>query len=105
MSLLPSSLKIIISAPQLPENKYPFSPDPQCPWGPYICPYVSMHAHVHTCKQTDKHFFLFYIYLVRSRPYIERTRQYLVYTRRKQLKTKNKTEIICPYSGFVYNIL
>ena len=34
MSLLPSSHKIITSAPQLPENKQPFSPDPQSPWGP-----------------------------------------------------------------------
>ena len=34
MSLLPRSLKIMTSAPQLPENKYPFSPDPQNPWGP-----------------------------------------------------------------------
>ena len=33
MGLLPSSPKIITSAPQLPENKYPFSPDPQNPWG------------------------------------------------------------------------
>ena len=71
MGLLPSSLKIITSAPQLSENKYPFSPDPQNPWGPFICPYVSMHAYVHTCKQTGRHFFLFYIYLVRSRSYIE----------------------------------
>ena len=34
MSLLPRSLKIITSAPQIPENKLPFSPDPQNPWGP-----------------------------------------------------------------------
>ena len=34
MSLLRKSLKIITSAPQLPENKQPFSPDPQNPWGP-----------------------------------------------------------------------
>ena len=35
MSLLPKFLKIIISAPQLPENKKKsFSPDPQNPWGP-----------------------------------------------------------------------
>ena len=33
MSLLPSSPKIITSDPQLPENKWPFSPDPQNPWG------------------------------------------------------------------------
>ena len=32
MSLLPSSPKIITRAPQLPENKQPFSPDPQNPW-------------------------------------------------------------------------
>ena len=34
MSLLPKSLKTITRAPQLPENKGPFSPDPQNPWGP-----------------------------------------------------------------------
>ena len=31
ISLLPSSLKIITSAPQLPENKKPLSPDAQIP--------------------------------------------------------------------------
>ena len=36
MSLLPISPKIIISALQLPENKQPFSPDPQNPWGPQL---------------------------------------------------------------------
>ena len=40
MSLLPKSLKIITSAPQLPENKYPFSPDPQNPWGPSIVSHI-----------------------------------------------------------------
>ena len=35
MSLLPSSPKIITSAPQLPENKWPFSPDPQNPGDPF----------------------------------------------------------------------
>ena len=34
MSLLPSSPKIIASAPQIPENNWPFSPDPENPWGP-----------------------------------------------------------------------
>ena len=41
-SLLPSSLKIIASAPQLPENKWPFSPAPQnLLEGPIIT-----HAHI-----------------------------------------------------------
>ena len=36
LSLLPKSLKIITSAPQIPENKSPYSPDPQNPWGPLL---------------------------------------------------------------------
>ena len=38
MRLFPKSLKIITSAPQLPENEESFSPDPQNPWGPIGCP-------------------------------------------------------------------
>ena len=33
MSLLPKPMKIITSAPQIPENKWPFSSDPQNPSG------------------------------------------------------------------------
>ena len=43
MSLLPSSPKIITSAPQLPENKTPFSPAPPKPMGPYILKIVMLH--------------------------------------------------------------
>ena len=38
MRFLPRSLKIITSASQLPENKYPLSPDPQNPWAPHPDP-------------------------------------------------------------------
>ena len=43
MSLLPSSPKIITSAPQLPENeKKTFSPDPQNPGGPELVALLSL---------------------------------------------------------------
>ena len=34
MRLLPKCLKIITNAPQIPENKWSFSPDAQNPCGP-----------------------------------------------------------------------
>ena len=64
-----------------------------------------MHAYVHTYmhanRQTDVLFFLFYIYLVRSRSYMNGQDNILFISCLYQI-VRNKTEIKWPYSGFVY---
>ena len=54
--LAPKSLKIITSAPQLPENIKPFSPDPQNPWGP-LFPAQGTSSYLHAPIRRTAHLF------------------------------------------------
>ena len=63
MSLLPKSLKIITSAPQLPENKGSFSPDPKNPWGPRL---YKLHANHTSNSDFDRTFLPYLGYFLHS---------------------------------------
>ena len=58
-----------------------------------------------TDRQTDILFFYIIFILYVQDLILNEQDNILFIPDRKQLKTKNKTEIKCPYSSFVYSIL
>ena len=70
MNLLPSSTRIITSAPQLPENKKPLSPDPKKTLGAHqLGNYRKANAKGAIVENTDKQYIRDYTSLFCVRPF------------------------------------